>query len=229
MQKLKYTCDMCSISKVRCDKNKTVCGRCKRLQYSCNYSPARSNSKRESPQSIDKSQKCLEREGFQASAPSITSSIPSAAFSHPTFERDAETVSSQLMPPEIIFSDVTEHDSSLAYQADFVSGTYDTCTNLSLIPDESSMTQAYNDGHARTGNQSHIQQLYRQYLPGPSRDISEYYHNTGEVSATLGQEQAMSSATFDTQFMDHIISDHDYATMATTCAHSELYQQQQQS
>jgi hypothetical protein len=39
--KLKDTCDMCSASKVRCSKEKPVCGRCEQLGYPCFYSPAR--------------------------------------------------------------------------------------------------------------------------------------------------------------------------------------------
>ena len=37
----KDTCDMCSSSKVKCDKKRPVCGRCNRLDYPCFYSPAR--------------------------------------------------------------------------------------------------------------------------------------------------------------------------------------------
>ncbi|KAF2420222.1 hypothetical protein EJ08DRAFT_30982 [Tothia fuscella] len=40
-QKLKDSCDMCSASKVKCDKVKPLCGRCTKLQYPCFYSPAR--------------------------------------------------------------------------------------------------------------------------------------------------------------------------------------------
>ncbi|CAD6503071.1 BgTH12-02741 [Blumeria graminis f. sp. triticale] len=39
--KLKDSCDMCSASKVRCNKQKPVCDRCERLGCSCFYSPAR--------------------------------------------------------------------------------------------------------------------------------------------------------------------------------------------
>ena len=41
MPKLKGSCDMCSASKVRCDKQKPICGRCKNLEYPCFYSPSR--------------------------------------------------------------------------------------------------------------------------------------------------------------------------------------------
>ena len=37
----KDTCDMCSSSKVKCDKKRPICGRCARLDYPCFYSPAR--------------------------------------------------------------------------------------------------------------------------------------------------------------------------------------------
>ena len=37
----KDTCDMCSASKVKCDKKKPICSRCARLNYPCFYSPAR--------------------------------------------------------------------------------------------------------------------------------------------------------------------------------------------
>ena len=40
-QRTKDTCDMCSASKVKCDKEKPVCSRCRRLEYPCFYSPAR--------------------------------------------------------------------------------------------------------------------------------------------------------------------------------------------
>jgi len=40
-QKLKDTCDMCSASKVRCNKEKPICSRCEQLGYPCFYSPAR--------------------------------------------------------------------------------------------------------------------------------------------------------------------------------------------
>ncbi|KAJ5148681.1 hypothetical protein N7448_000259 [Penicillium atrosanguineum] len=39
--KLKDSCDMCSSSKVKCNKEKPVCGRCRKLGYPCFYSPAR--------------------------------------------------------------------------------------------------------------------------------------------------------------------------------------------
>ena len=40
-QKLKDSCDMCSASKVRCNKEKPICSRCNQLGYPCFYSPAR--------------------------------------------------------------------------------------------------------------------------------------------------------------------------------------------
>lgn len=39
--KLKESCDMCSSSKVKCNKEKPACGRCRKLGYPCFYSPAR--------------------------------------------------------------------------------------------------------------------------------------------------------------------------------------------
>ncbi|MCJ1381159.1 hypothetical protein MMC17_004268 [Xylographa soralifera] len=40
-QKFKDACDMCSASKVKCDKERPMCGRCGKLVYPCFYSPAR--------------------------------------------------------------------------------------------------------------------------------------------------------------------------------------------
>ncbi|KAL2195742.1 hypothetical protein P885DRAFT_79178 [Corynascus similis CBS 632.67] len=40
-RRLKDSCDMCSASKVRCDRQKPICGRCEKLAYPCFYSPAR--------------------------------------------------------------------------------------------------------------------------------------------------------------------------------------------
>ena len=40
-KRIKDTCDMCSASKVKCDKKKPICSRCARLDYPCFYSPAR--------------------------------------------------------------------------------------------------------------------------------------------------------------------------------------------
>lgn len=40
-QKLKDSCDMCSSSKVKCNKEKPLCSRCRKLGYPCFYSPAR--------------------------------------------------------------------------------------------------------------------------------------------------------------------------------------------
>ena len=51
-QKLKDSCDMCSASKVRCDKKKPICNRCERLGYPCFFSPARRIRKRRSIRSI---------------------------------------------------------------------------------------------------------------------------------------------------------------------------------
>lgn len=39
--KLKDSCDMCSSSKVKCNKEKPTCSRCRKLGYPCFYSPAR--------------------------------------------------------------------------------------------------------------------------------------------------------------------------------------------
>ena len=41
IRKLKDSCDLCSSSKVRCDKTKPSCSRCVSLGHSCSYSPAR--------------------------------------------------------------------------------------------------------------------------------------------------------------------------------------------
>lgn len=49
-RQLKDTCDMCSASKVKCDKRKPLCTRCERLGYPCFYSPARRLPKRRSSQ-----------------------------------------------------------------------------------------------------------------------------------------------------------------------------------
>lgn len=40
-RKLKDSCDLCSSSKVRCDKTKPACSRCASLGHPCSYSPAR--------------------------------------------------------------------------------------------------------------------------------------------------------------------------------------------
>lgn len=40
-QKLKDSCDMCSSPKVKCNKEKPLCSRCRKLGYPCSYSPAR--------------------------------------------------------------------------------------------------------------------------------------------------------------------------------------------
>ncbi|KAJ5667225.1 hypothetical protein N7507_003089 [Penicillium longicatenatum] len=40
-QKLKDSCDRCSVSKIRCTKEKPSCARCDKLGYACFYSPAR--------------------------------------------------------------------------------------------------------------------------------------------------------------------------------------------
>ena len=40
-QRLKDSCDMCSASKVRCNRQKPICSRCTKLGYPCFYSPAR--------------------------------------------------------------------------------------------------------------------------------------------------------------------------------------------
>jgi hypothetical protein len=40
-QKLKSSCDLCSASKLRCDKRKPACSRCICLNQLCSYSPAR--------------------------------------------------------------------------------------------------------------------------------------------------------------------------------------------
>lgn len=39
--KLKSSCDMCSVSKVRCESQKPVCSRCSKLGHPCSYSIAR--------------------------------------------------------------------------------------------------------------------------------------------------------------------------------------------
>ncbi|CAF9919988.1 MAG: hypothetical protein HETSPECPRED_004133 [Heterodermia speciosa] len=49
-QILKDTCDMCSASKIKCDKQKPICGRCERLDYPCFFSPARRVRKHRQPQ-----------------------------------------------------------------------------------------------------------------------------------------------------------------------------------
>ena len=54
-QKVKDTCDMCSASKVRCNKNKPICSRCEKLGYPCFYSPARRVRKRFGTQSLPSS------------------------------------------------------------------------------------------------------------------------------------------------------------------------------
>jgi hypothetical protein len=41
VQKFKESCDLCSASKVRCDKQRPTCARCANLHQPCSYSPAR--------------------------------------------------------------------------------------------------------------------------------------------------------------------------------------------
>jgi len=40
-QKLKEACDVCSTSKIKCNKAKPICGRCDKLGTKCKYSPTR--------------------------------------------------------------------------------------------------------------------------------------------------------------------------------------------
>ncbi|KAL8795404.1 MAG: hypothetical protein Q9195_002145 [Heterodermia aff. obscurata] len=49
-QRPKDTCDMCSASKIKCDKQKPICGRCERLDYPCFFSPAKRVRKHRQPQ-----------------------------------------------------------------------------------------------------------------------------------------------------------------------------------
>ncbi|PHH70574.1 hypothetical protein CDD82_7039 [Ophiocordyceps australis] len=59
--KLKDSCDVCSASKLRCDKQKPTCARCASLNQTCSYSPARRagrphrvrRNKKHSPESRD--------------------------------------------------------------------------------------------------------------------------------------------------------------------------------
>ncbi|KAL1971163.1 hypothetical protein VTN77DRAFT_114 [Rasamsonia byssochlamydoides] len=51
-QKLKDTCDLCSASKVRCSKEKPVCGRCEKYGYPCFYSPARRMGRPHPPRTV---------------------------------------------------------------------------------------------------------------------------------------------------------------------------------
>ena len=73
--KLKDTCDMCSTSKVRCDKMKPACGRCERLGYPCSYSPARRMQKRRCIQCTQSSGNLTEAEAEEqlpVAAPTAT-------------------------------------------------------------------------------------------------------------------------------------------------------------
>lgn len=54
-RRVKDTCDMCSASKVRCNRNKPICSRCERLGYPCFYSPARRVRKPHETQSLPSS------------------------------------------------------------------------------------------------------------------------------------------------------------------------------
>lgn len=52
-QKLKDTCDICSASKVKCDKQRPICGRCDKLGYPCFYSLARRKGRPNPPRNRD--------------------------------------------------------------------------------------------------------------------------------------------------------------------------------
>ena len=75
--KLKDTCDMCSTSKVRCDKMKPTCGRCERLGYQCSYSPARRMQKRRCIQCTQSSGNLAEAEAGEEEQ--LPDAAPSAA------------------------------------------------------------------------------------------------------------------------------------------------------
>ncbi|KAG7007375.1 hypothetical protein G7Y79_00010g028760 [Physcia stellaris] len=72
-QKLKDTCDMCSASKVKCDKQRPICGRCGRLGYPCFFSPARRIRKRRCVQRLSSNTRDRDTER-PSEAQSITAS-----------------------------------------------------------------------------------------------------------------------------------------------------------
>ena len=76
-QKLKDTCDMCSASKVKCDKQKPICSRCERLGYPCFFSPARRIRKRHYVQDLSSSSRSRATENAPESHITTTGRISS--------------------------------------------------------------------------------------------------------------------------------------------------------
>lgn len=67
-QKLKDSCDLCSASKVRCNKQKPSCGRCDKLGYHCFYSPARRGGRPYRPRTNQPDGAAAESSGRQPQA-----------------------------------------------------------------------------------------------------------------------------------------------------------------
>lgn len=109
-QRIKDTCDMCSASKVKCNKKKPICSRCGRLDYPCFYSPARrirkhqldENSQAPSAGQQQQRQRQQPPEPFSISAMGDESATSSSASDDFSFGRDSNEPHS--LPVQNIFS-----------------------------------------------------------------------------------------------------------------------------
>jgi hypothetical protein len=223
-QRLKDTCDMCSASKVRCDKIKPVCGRCKRLEYPCFYSPARRIPKRPNHQSTESSSagqhQVFMRKRVNLSSSSSASSPPSSQSTSETndeyeFQKkakknqlkgakeDSTLISSQHAPENIAMHNLEGHVLPDRSHAEFQFEAYDTLMGMNPTFN----AHATDQGHASLIGEMHNQQ----YLPESSEHNNGYSHNKNGLFA-MGQTQM--KATADIQTIDRMVLDHDCATIA---------------
>lgn len=113
-QKLKSSCDLCSVSKLRCDKGKPACSRCIGLNQLCSYSPARRvgrpnrlmrRSEQSQPQKPHPPQQQQQQQIYQT-IPTKNSGYPSASTGDFIWNGDVsgnDTISSGTQMPEIAY------------------------------------------------------------------------------------------------------------------------------
>ncbi|CAL8576552.1 hypothetical protein XPA_002427 [Xanthoria parietina] len=88
-RKLKETCDSCSASKVKCEKQWPRCGRCDNLGYPCFYSPAMRKG-RPHPTINGNGQKKSTVEAAKPAKPQKSTTDPETPFSRPPSQNDGE-------------------------------------------------------------------------------------------------------------------------------------------
>ncbi|KAF2835763.1 hypothetical protein M501DRAFT_289531 [Patellaria atrata CBS 101060] len=183
IQKLKDTCDMCSVSKVKCSKEKPHCARCEKLDFPCVYSPARRMGRPHPHRDKDRKAKVKDQE-LQFCSKRATSETVDPGFSVLENETYNSSTRSSSSKPHNITCGFINHDLNSLPLGQQVSNQMDEKSELFKNPDKANNTTLSRESSCRSSRLSKAESRPADGRKSPISGLGDV-HSESEYTSSI--------------------------------------------